>query len=92
VYYGTSPKLADLESVRAPVLGLYGGDDARVNATILPADTVLRTLGRTYVYNIYQGAGHGFLRQQSGKAGANMTATQAAWPATIAWFRKNLGS
>lgn len=92
VYYGTSPKSADLESVRAPVLGLYGGDDARVNATILPADTALRTLGRTYVYNIYQGAGHGFLRQQSGKAGANMTATQAAWPATIAWFRKNLGS
>lgn len=92
VYYGTSPKSADLESVRAPVLGLYGGDDARVNATILPADTALRTLGRTYVYDIYQGAGHGFLRQQSGKAGANMTATQAAWPATIAWFRKYLGS
>jgi carboxymethylenebutenolidase len=32
VYYGTSPKPADLASVRAPVLGLYGGNDARVNA------------------------------------------------------------
>src|SRR6476620_563549 len=86
VYYGTSPKTADLESVRAPVLGLYGGNDARVDATIPPADSALRALGRTYVYSIYPGAGHGFLRQQTGMEGANMTATRAAWPATVAWF------
>ncbi len=92
VYYGTSPKTADLDSVRAPVLGLYGGNDARVDATIPPADSALRALGRTYVYSIYPGAGHGFLRQQTGMDGANMAATRAAWPATIAWFKKYLGS
>ena len=92
VYYGTSPKTAELESIRAPVLGLYGGNDARVNATIAPADSALRALGRTYAYNIYPGAGHGFLRQQTGMDGANMLATRAAWPATIAWFKKYLGS
>lgn len=92
VYYGTSPKTADLQSVRAPVLGLYGGNDARVNATIPPADTALRALGRTYSYSIYPGAGHGFLRQQAGMDGANMAATRAAWPATVAWFKKYLGS
>lgn len=92
VYYGTSPNTADLGSVRAPVLGLYGGSDARVDATIPPADSALRTLGRTYVYNLYPGAGHGFLRQQTGMDGANMAATRAAWPATIAWFKKYLGS
>ena len=90
VYYGTSPKTPDLESVRAPVLGLYGGNDARVNATIAPADSALRAMGRTYVYSIYPGAGHGFLRQQTGMDGANMAATRAAWPATIAWFKKYL--
>jgi len=92
VYYGVSPKTADLVSVRAPVLGLYGGNDARVDATIPPADSALRALGRTYVYSLYQGAGHGFLRQQTGMDGANMAATRAAWPATIAWFKKYLGS
>ena len=92
VYYGTSPKTTDLASVRAPVLGLYGGNDARVDVTIPPADTALRALGRTYVYSLYQGAGHGFLRQQTGMDGANMAATRAAWPATIAWFKKYLGS
>ncbi len=92
VYYGTSPKTTDLGSVSAPVLGLYGGNDARVNATISPADSALRALGRTYVYSIYPGAGHGFLRQQTGMDGANMAATRAAWPATVAWFKKYLGS
>ncbi len=92
VYYGGSPKTSDLGSVRAPVLGLYGGNDQRVNATIAPADSALRALGRTYVPTIYPGAGHGFLRQQAGMDGANMAATRAAWPATIAWFKKNLGS
>ena len=92
VYYGVAPSAADLPSVRAPVLGLYGGNDARVDATIPPADTALRALGRTYSYSIYPGAGHGFLRQQTGMDGANMAATRAAWPATIAWFRKYLGS
>jgi carboxymethylenebutenolidase len=91
VYYGPSPSPQALQSVRAPVLGLYGGEDTRVNATIPAADSTLRALGRTYVQNVYAGAGHGFLRQQTGQAGANMTASQAAWPATIAWFRKYLG-
>ena len=92
VYYGVSPKTSDLASVRAPVLGLYAGNDARVDATIPPADTAMRALGKTYTYNIYPGAGHGFLRQQTGQNGANMTAARAAWPATIGWFRKYLGS
>ena len=92
VYYGVSPKTADLASVRAPVLGLYAGNDARVDATIPPADSALKALGRTYAPNIYPGAGHGFLRQQTGMDGANMNATKAAWPATIAWFRKYLES
>ena len=92
VYYGVSPKTSDLASVRAPVLGLYGGSDARVDATIPPADTAMRALGKTYTYNIYPGAGHGFLRQQTGMNGANMSAARAAWPATISWFRKYLGS
>jgi carboxymethylenebutenolidase len=92
VYYGVSPPTADLASIHAPVLGLYGGSDARVDATIPPADTAMRALGRTYEHVIYPGAGHGFLRQQSGMDGANLSAARTAWPATVAWFRKYLGS
>jgi carboxymethylenebutenolidase len=90
VFYGVSPESDALKSVRAPVLGLYGGNDARVNATIPPADSTMRALRKTYTHNIYDGAGHGFLRQQAGMNGANMTATQQAWPAAVAWFHRYL--
>jgi carboxymethylenebutenolidase len=90
VYYGTSPAPAALASVRAPVLGLYGENDARVNATIAPADSAMRALGRTYQYQIFPGAGHGFLRQQDGHEGANLQAARAAWPLTVQWFRRHL--
>jgi len=91
VYYGVSPSREQLRLVRAPVLGLYGGSDARVDATIPRADSVLLPMGRTYVHNVYDSAGHAFLRQQTGMSGANQTAARKAWPATIAWFRKYLG-
>lgn len=92
VYYGTSPAAAHLAKVEAPVLGFYGGNDARVTSTVAPADSVLRSLGRTYDHVVFAGAGHGFLRAQSGQNGANRAAAEQAWPRTIAWFRKYLGA
>src|SRR5262249_12133829 len=57
VYYGSSPETPSLSSVKAPVLGLYGGDDARVNATIEPAAAEMKKLGKTYETEVYDGAG-----------------------------------
>ena len=91
VYYGTSPSdPAAYASIRAPVLGLYGGDDARVDATIPTAEAEMKKNGKSYTPRVFEGAGHGFLRQQSGKDGANRKATEQAWPATLAFFRQNL--
>ena len=90
VYYGTSPNRTMLGRVEAPVLGLYGGDDARVNATIPDAMREMRRLGKFYEPHQFAGAGHGFLRQQSARDGANMSATKAAWAKTIEFFRQYL--
>lgn len=87
-YYGAAPEPGRLTSVRAPVLGLYGENDARVNATIAPTDSAMRVMGKTYHAQIFPGAGHGFLRQQD--AAANLEATRRAWPMTLAWFRRHL--
>jgi len=53
-----------LSKVKASVLGLYGGDDARVNATVPAAQAEMKRLGKAYEVETYAGAGHGFLRQQ----------------------------
>jgi len=92
VYYGSSPATPMLASVKAPVLGLYGGNDARVNATIAPAGSALKAAGNNFEPVIYEGAGHGFLRQQGGADGANLKASQQAWPRTIAFFKQKLGA
>ncbi len=89
VYYGTSPAAEALASIKAAVLGLYGSDDARVNATIEPAAAEMAKLGKTYEREIYPGAGHGFLRAQDGRDGANLKASQAAWPRALEFLRKH---
>ncbi len=90
VYYGVSPDTEALKNIKAPVFGNYGGDDSRVNATIDDAAAEMKKLGKVYEYQIYEGAGHGFLRQQTGRDGANMKATEKAWPATLAFLKKYL--
>ena len=90
VYYGTSPELPALAELRAPVLGLYGEDDARVNATVGPAEAQARELGKTFITATHTGAGHGFLRQQDGRDGANLAASLKAWPATVEFLRQRL--
>jgi len=90
VYYGTSPDAQELSSLGAPVLGLYGADDARVVATVEPASLEIKKLAKKYEYEIYEGAGHGFLRQQSGRDGSNLRASEKAWPRTLEFLKKHL--
>ena len=91
VFYGVSPPdAATYAKIQAPVLGHYGGDDARVDATIPTAEDAMKTLGKSYTAKTYEGAGHGFMRQQTGRDGANLKAAQQAWPATVDFFHKRL--
>jgi carboxymethylenebutenolidase len=90
VYYGMAPSAAELAHIEAPVLALYGGSDARVTSTAAPTAQELSRLGKSFDYRIYEGAGHAFLRQQEGMGGANLRATQDAWPRTVAFLRAKL--
>lgn len=91
VFYGASPATADLARIKAPVLGLYGELDARVNVSIAPADSALRASGAKFDWQMYAGAGHGFLRNQDGMAGANLAASKLAWPRTVTFLRSTVG-
>lgn len=89
VYYGTSPETSTLAKISAPVLGLYGEMDERVNSTIAPAEAEMKRLGKSYEPVILEKAGHGFLRQQDGQEGANLKASQQAWSRTITFLKKH---
>jgi carboxymethylenebutenolidase len=90
VYYGSPPTAEQLAAIKAPVLGLYGGSDARITATVPGTDSTMKQLGKSYEYAVFEGAGHGFLRGQD-QTPANLAAAQQAWPKTVAFFRAKLG-
>lgn len=82
VFYGTAPDDADaLARINAPVYGFYGGDDARVNATILPTTALMSEAGKTYAPVVYDGAGHAFMRRgvTADADDPNAIAREAAW-------------
>jgi carboxymethylenebutenolidase len=96
VFYGDAPGSADnshettLANVKAPVLGLYAGNDARINNTLPSTQAAMKKLGKSYEVRLFDGAGHGFMGNQAGAAGANLKAAQQAWPAALAFFRQHL--
>lgn len=62
VFYGPPPADADMANIAAPVFGFYGGNDARIDATIPATITAMKAAGKTYEPVTYDGAGHGFMR------------------------------
>jgi carboxymethylenebutenolidase len=91
VFYGTPPKKEAMSSITCPVLGLYGKDDARISLTVPDTQKTMDELKKSYSPHIYDGAGHGFLRQQDGRNGANLKASQQGWAEVLAFLKTNLG-
>jgi carboxymethylenebutenolidase len=88
-YYGPMPTdPSAYDKAKTPILGLYGGNDARVNANIPVAEEQLKKHGVVYKPNVFDGAGHGFLRNQTAQDGANLRATEKAWPLTVAFLKQ----
>jgi carboxymethylenebutenolidase len=76
VFYGAAPTDDSINRIKAPVYGFYGGNDARVTATVEPTKEKMKAAGKTYDPVIYDGAGHGFMR--GGEDPTSTAATHAA--------------
>lgn len=82
VFYGSGPETEEeIARIQAPVYGFYGGNDARVNATISKTAEQMKKAGKTYEPVIYKGAGHGFMRagEAPDASEANKQARDDAW-------------
>ena len=60
------------------------------HVTIPDPEAAMKKLGKSYDKHIFEGAGHGFMGNHAGAAGANLKASEQAWPLTIAFFQKHL--
>ena len=97
VFYGNVPgSTADsvpderIAKIAAPVLGLYGGRDARINATLPPTIRSMMDQAKTYAFHSFEGAGHGFVSHQGQADGANHRAARHAWPIVLDFLRRHL--
>ncbi len=81
VFYGPPPSKEAMANIKAPVYGFYGGNDARIGATIPDTEQQMKALGKTYEPVTYAGAGHGFMRagEQPDAQEANKKAREEAW-------------
>lgn len=79
VFYGPPPE--HLQEIKAPVYGFYGGNDARITATVKDAVAAMKKAHKRYEPVVYEGAGHGFMRAGEDPAGTpeNKKARDEAW-------------
>lgn len=89
VFYGSAPTDEDrFQEIETPVYGFYGGNDQRINATISETEELMAKHDKFYEYNIYDGAGHGYMRTGDDPDGSedNVVARNQSWE----WIREIL--
>ena len=89
VCYGPAPDSAALSRVNARVLGVYGADDARINATLPDVDRQMKAMGKPFVYDNYPGTGHGFLKP--GRQGSDGPEVEKAWTRILGFYQAAIG-
>lgn len=82
VFYGSAPTEGEaVQQISAPVYGFYGENDQRINSGIPAIEEMMNEYGKTYDYEIYEGAGHAFMRagDDPNADKASKAARDAAW-------------
>ena len=89
VAYGPAPDTADLKKIKAPVLGIYGENDERINANLPDVTAAMQSAGKTFTSEVYPGTGHGFLKP--GRQGSDGPQVEKAWARILEFYRARLG-
>ena len=85
---GPSP-FDETAKIGAPILGLFGEDDANPNpADVAKIDAELTRLNKPHEFHSYPGAGHAFMNE--GRPSFREGASRDAWQKAVAWFDRYL--
>jgi carboxymethylenebutenolidase len=92
VFYGIHPKVEpDLESLRAPVLGIYAEKDQFVPPAAARAlEERLKALGKDAEFHVYPGTDHAFFNDTRPEV-HDAEAAADAWRRTLDFLRRHLG-
>jgi len=90
VCYGPAPDSGAISRIQAPVLGIYGEDDARITAALPTVVAEMQSAGKTFVHEVFPGTGHGFLKP--GRQGSDGPQVERAWKRILEFYRARLGA
>ena len=86
IFYGDNPSPIELlEKVQCPVLGIYGGEDQRINSNLDKLVSAMARYKKDFEMKIYPGAPHAFFNDTS-KATYREAASRDAWNRSLRFF------
>ncbi len=89
-FYGSAPPLDEVPNLSVPVLGIYAGDDERINAGVPDLEAALQQHGKDYRVVTYPGTRHAFFNGTGQRY--HQEAATAAWQEVLAFFDEHLKS
>jgi carboxymethylenebutenolidase len=87
-FYGDAPALDKVPAIKAALLLVFAGNDARVNAMWPPYEAALKAAGVRYEAVTYPGTQHGFNNDTTPRH--DEAAAMQAWQRTVALFNRTL--
>lgn len=87
-FYGSSPDVADVPKIKAPLMIQSAETDARINASWPAFEEALKAAGAKYERHLYPGTQHGFNNDTTPRYDA--AAAKLAWDRTVAFFRQHV--
>ncbi len=89
-FYGPVAAVEDVPGIQAAVLGIYAGNDQRINQGIPAVEEAMRANGKIFETVIYPGTDHAFHNDTGARYNAD--AARDAWSRTLAWLNRYLGA
>jgi carboxymethylenebutenolidase len=87
-FYGSSPNVADVPNIKAPLMIQSAEVDERINASWPAFEEALKAAKVTYERHLYPGTQHGFHNDTTPRYDA--AAAKLAWERTLAFFNKHV--
>ena len=87
-FYGSAPSLDDVAGMQVPVLGIYAGEDSRINTGVPALEAALIAQNKEYKFVTYPGANHAFFNDTGSRY--HPQAAESAWMEALDWFEDHL--
>jgi carboxymethylenebutenolidase len=90
-FYGPAPRdISQLATTKAAVSVVYAENDARITGSRDAVEGALKQAGQPYKVTVYPGVDHAFHNDTGQRY--NAAQAEAAWIATVEWFRQYLAA